>query len=1044
MGDRSSQQDQDAIAWHTAGIRLGTAGLDLREPADPGALTRLLNARFLDERSIGQRDGHTGQTVRDNSDLAPLGGGYSVSGNWVFGHGATISSLNAAGWENAHHPFPGVAQHTFTHRGADVVWTGDRLIVPRDENHGGLGASAFWSRASTVKKYGIPAYLPLQTDSNPPAAVSGDYVETCLTARHRVVVQADGALLTAWVLDRDTSAVLDTTEISGASNNPVNPRVVNSADTPVVIWRDGTSRVMYMNYWTGTQWAGASVLQADVYSFDVCPVAGGFYIAWREGSPSTAVAKVGYFSRVTTQSTPFTYGTALSGITPTGVIALDVSPSGQLGILCDATGLQFRVYSDSLSPVTGWTLASAGAGYSGGVSVRARGLRNSGGQYPWVVHLCRSDSVVVILEGNISGGSITFTSTSRHNSKLASKSWRAGDEVFCWLRSACAGTHYLVAGSLPNPEICGYADREEAIERVSSDDNYAVPLVAADPLDPLNLTFTWIRPFNTGQTYDHGGNVRIGDIKMRPEITSCQFGKCVYLSGSAVRCWDGVRLGDAGFQDYPTVSSVAQGTGGGLTALGKHFIRIYAVRYNARGERFQSAALTHGAVELTGSNTKFTATIKTLPSTNHDDVIFECYRTENLGTTFYLEGVVANNLTAGTVTFEFTMSDATLRTQVGDSHAAGVTAISEIEEFGPLGCSVLAVSGDRMWGIGGQVPPGNAQFSKLKEDGEGAGFDALAGFQVVDTEGGEITSIHPLNDTTVTHQARRLFVIAGTGPDNYGRGSFTIPQIMLADGATHHAGYALTQMGAVFWGQDGPRLLDTSFRVTNISAPIRALAKTLTPSGARARLSEHEVVWYTRSGEALLWSYLEGSRWAQWSGLNVAGCSQDALATTDGRLLRQDSKASGDAGQPFAFVWTTGNLRADQVLGGSTNLRSVGLVGKFEGDHRLRFRVYYNGSPLWTDEWIWSPTDKTWLISGGGYAALTPAQIDALGPVDRSGGYLTHKRVSRPGCQFFRVEVSNIEADAPTYVPYELTLELGAKGGPGRVPVNTFSTSIGR
>ncbi len=247
-----------------------------------------------------------------------------------------------------------------------------------------------------------------------------------------------------------------------------------------------------------------------------------------------------------------------------------------------------------------------------------------------------------------------------------------------------------------------------------------------------------------------------------------------------------------------------------------------------------------------------------------------------------------------------------------------------------------------------------------------------------------------------------------------------------------------------FSGVDGPRLLTTGFAVENISAPVRSLTAGLAPSGVRVSLSRQEVVWYTSSGTAVLWNYQHSSRWAQWSGLDVAGCSSRLLATVDGRLLEESPDAVGDDGQAFPFVWRTGNLRPEELLQGGTKLKAFGVVGAYRGPHTLRFRVYYNGSPMWTDSTVWAPSEDTWLTAAEDLEDLTAAEIDALLPVDRSGAYMTHKRTSRQECSFFQIEVSNIEADGKTYIPYELSLELGvSNNGLGRVPVNAFTTAVG-
>lgn len=87
---RSSVVDADGVAWQTASLPLGTRGLDLRVPIEPDAMTETLNARFDDERTVLQRDGHDAELIHDGSDIANLGPTSHVLGTWVFGHGALV------------------------------------------------------------------------------------------------------------------------------------------------------------------------------------------------------------------------------------------------------------------------------------------------------------------------------------------------------------------------------------------------------------------------------------------------------------------------------------------------------------------------------------------------------------------------------------------------------------------------------------------------------------------------------------------------------------------------------------------------------------------------------------------------------------------------------------------------------------------------------------------------------------------------------------------------------------------------------------------
>lgn len=1036
---RNSYSEQEAITWQPAKLRLGSVGLDLRESAETGALKKLMNARFLDETTLERRNGYAGVQLRDAADYPQLIGPAAENVDtpltptgWVYGHGQLLAQ-NALTSESSHYPIPGVARGTFNFEGTNVAWTGDRLLVVRNDGHPALGHSVFWG---ADPDRGIPAYLPVQTETAPPEMVTGS-IETCLTATSRVVVTTSSTGITAWVLNRDTGAVIAETQLDDAA---LAPRLLRSGSYVIAMWINGPD--LHWSQWSGVAWSAAAVLRADVDYYDVAATDDGLHLLWRDGGTLMA----GKFAGKTTQAVPYTFGTTITttGNAPNGAVALAVAPSGVMAVVYEASdGLKMIVLDSALTAGTQGTL-SADATWDYGITVSARALSSSSnGTHPFVVHAGRSASKVTrVYEIHDNDPSVIVHQDARFNSRVYSKSFRVGNEVFCWLRANNSGTHYLVAGS-HDLQVVGVADREVA--DVAAGGVGLLPTLASVNRDPRSeYALTWARPFITGQTYDRPGNARIGDLNFLPRFSAAQYGDSVYIIGSHVRNWDGVELGDAGFHDYPTITAApVESTHGAsfLTAEGTYRIRVYAVRYNKRGERFQSAAVTSAGATLTGLNNRLVWTANTLPLTNHDDVVLEYYRTEAGGTTYYLENTLANDRTAATVSFSSILSDAELITRQADPHETGVAGDDELEEFGPIGCGILVSAGDRLWGAGGQVPRGRVQFSKLKEEGEGAGFDSLASTQLVDTEGGEITSMAPLSDSMLLFERERVYAMFGAGPNNYGYGAFSTPQVVLADGATTHAGTIATQHGILYWGVDGPRLMTHSLRVEPICLPVRALTAQMDPSGVQVDLARQEVVWFTESGTAVLWNYAgPRPRWAQWTGLKIAGCSPFALVTTDGRLLTELADA-GDDGRPFAFGGETGDLNPEGVLAASAELNRVGIVGTYHGPHRLRMRVYFNGAAMWTDQMVWNPTDDTWLTTVEDLGALTAAQIDALDPTNQAGTYSVHKKTSRHECRSFRVEWSDIYADCATYTPLELTLELGVRGGLGRQAPATFTRS---
>ena len=72
-------------------------------------------------------------------------------------------------------------------------------------------------------------------------------------------------------------------------------------------------------------------------------------------------------------------------------------------------------------------------------------------------------------------------------------------------------------------------------------------------------------------------------------------------------------------------------------------------------------------------------------------------------------------------------------------------------------------------------------------------------------------------------------------------------------------------------------------------------------------------------------------------------------------------------------------------------------------------------------------------------ASSLPVSVDSLNFEDRSGGYATHKRFRRQTCHYAAIEVSDVSSWKPTFTPFELDFEIGAKSGLGRTPAASFT-----
>ena len=1039
---RQSQQDQDGVVWTPVALPLGTRGLDLRRADDPGTLSELLNARFLDDRTVKRRDGHLGYPIQSPPFAENYGfpdTPFRVTDEWVYGHGNRVVSLtNDTG--NAYYPIHTRGGGTFRFEDSDVVFTGDRLMVATPDGPF-FGAEKVnpWDGDGNR---GVQAFLPVQTDEVHPEAITGSYVDVTFTPLYRVVLASTATEVIAWVYDRVTGFLILREAVDTVATTQL--RIINSGGVPVALWITSGGDLK-LRYYYGL-WSDPTVVQAGVNAFDVAATAAGFLVVWR----AAAVVKIGSYTGHKANSTLFIFGTTVptTGTTPNAAVTVTSDDDGFITVLWGSlnAGGHDQVYGRMFTS----DMASAGTGSGPGGSVllaveddhdpltitaTPRKLKTSLGRRGVAVYASASalgvngtHSWEVTLYNSVLSAAPPVV---RYNAAVASKAFSVGNAVFCWLRSGNSSTTFLIANTVMR--MCAIADREESVVPPS----LWVPSVAPDPND--GHTYHWIRKRNVGN-YARVGNARVGSLNFLNPLSTAHYGRSVYLAGSLVRNWDGIALGEAGFHDYPIVISDAKDTtGGSMTPNALYQVRVYPVRYNAKGERFQGPAFTY-SLTMGAAQVKTTLNIRTMPATSQTDIEYEVYRTKAGGGAFYYEGKVTHVLTFA-VSFACTLSDAALGLNTADPFETGVGGKNEIDEFGPVGCAKLITAADRLWGFGGQVPRGAVHFSKLYSPNEGASFDSLStsAMQVMDTQGGEITSLASFNDATiVAFQRDRFYILVGGGPDNYGVGAFGVPQMRSADGALAHEGTIVTPVGIAYWGSGGPRILTPNLTVENISEPVAELATTFVPSGVRVDFSRREVIWHSKGGDALLWNYSNGSRWARWTGLPIAGCSQTALVTVDGRYLVQTEGVDNDDGRRFTFKLATGNVRPEGLLGGSTLLRRFGLVGEYLAAHRARFRIYYDNSPLWSQTVTWVPETATWHVQGEDVQTLTPAQIDALSNVDKAGSYATHHRAKRQHCQFFRLEVSDLGQEG--FIPWEFVFELGSKPGLSRTPVNTFES----
>ncbi len=1079
---RHSNQDADGYVSAPVGIALGSAGVDLRvSPRNRliSALSKLYNAAWKDERVFGRRNGHFRSRLRD-------GNGYQLSGSthergygkWAYGHGRVINSER--------YPQPYQGKGIMTLGDQSVAWTGDRLLSdPGRKKLTWFGESTFWRRDTaedTALQAGIPAYIPTAKLTPLIASNTGFGAEGhdgCIGRVYKLFVTRTRGVVIRLVSRESGQPVINFTFTHGG--DVLSVRSVFSKGRFIVFFATATQI-----YYTSaseenpTQWEDEQLLASCDGDYDIAYINETTYlIAWRDGSEIDAA----YFSGTETVPTLFNPGDPL-GITgtPSGALGITVAPSGTIGIVYAETGTTSVECLDSngvslqtkdeldVEECDRCTISARwlGAGVADAVFVAYAHIPGGGGVIERVTVGKYTAGSVWGAGGNGTSGSPIVPGPSGGtdkriycNADIRTQAWRVGDETFCWLLtksySGIQDTYHLVGGG-GTSVVAGIASAGEAISPETS----VVCSVAPDPVEetygfpdePTTRKWFHVLP-RADESSLPDGTVIVDqvDFDFLPDLRWSRFGAALYTAGAAVQTYDGKSFVESGWTQFPEIKSVTASNGAGSLGLGTNYVyRIYACWRNNNGELFRSPAITTGPYSIAGTDDTFTVLFTAMPFTskNITEVFFEIYRNEGAtaGTTFYLTGRVAGNTFLNeTIEFIDLNSDATIRLNQSDPHNPAIGASVELEEIAPIGCEKIVAHGSRLWMAGGSIPDGVLSFSKLREVGEGLGWNDLAGTLIVDVSARPTVSIASMNDALVALQDSKILLQGGEGPDNLGNGGFPPPNTLpAADGALFDF-TVLADPGLLFWSQGGPRLLSPAgAQIIQVGAAIEPLAKNLVPTGVVAVPGKREVRWYTADGKALLWDYTPtqeapAGRWAVWTGLKVAGATLvdglPALALTDGDVLYEDPILTDDGGAHFALDFATWEMRPSDLIMGNNLLTRVGLTGLAKGPHTLRVWLYYDGARHWNEYFEWA---------AGVDLDLTPIKDTGDAPVSGyttvsnspDGVYRFEKGVRRRPFSTVRARFSDGGAHTNTFEPHEASFDFGSLPGLARVPLRTF------
>jgi len=1067
-GERNGNSEQHSITKGPFSIPVGTAGVDLREGAasrSPVALRELLNGMFLHDRAIAKRNGHIAAPMISYDDYPQVD--VEEVRPWLYGWGdMTYQGFPAAPVKPPYMPRQTRGGGISVLGDSLVGWTGDRFLVRRDDSERWLDSR------------GIPAYLPTSVEDRWDLGTShGEYTDAAVSPTNIAIVYKRSGRLYASVRHRGTGAwILRDLEISASAGSPSvgNGTVVYSNGYFVALWTDGTNLFRsYANDFNPETWVQGTAVANCSGQFDVDVISDSdFIVGWRDGSQ----IKIGYWHGFSQTSVPASSGTVLTtgGATPNGQVAICKGRDGYIGVAWGhAAGANCGVFTEAGAMLINTVSLSATVPDRLAVAGHWNYDSSSRPQFTAFAEVAPG-SVTQVQSRQFTpiGAPVNFPV--RYHCYLATRAFRVGDNVMVGLqlspRAPSSGSVQDFIYLLTQPSTGARAStigawcRGETAGVTPATSSHLMG-VRPEPgqrygaLDSPS-TAKWITTatrtrFFPGLLVDY--QPTIISLDFLPPLRAAQFGAALYCAGSVVQAFDGYQCLEAGLLEYPEVTGVtSKNSTGSLTPGAVRSYRVYAVRRNASGEISMSPAESFTAPAVGGGNNTNTVTFTSNMSASGTDVYFEIYGTDtslSSGSAYYLVASNIPNTASNTISFDDGTPDSTLRNLPTDPRAAQVGAASELLEFALPGCTTLTASGDRLFFSGGSLVPGRVAFTKLREDGEQAGWDQGAGFVDLDATGHEITSLCPFNSSMMAFQRDAIYAVTGDGPDNFGSGSFRPQLVIPGTGALNHQGTGLCEAGLVFWSDSGPRLLTHGFGIEDISQEVEPLARELGSmvTGCVVNGQSREVRWYTSDGRALMWDYSMrgplGNRWAVWFPLRAAGAvyypkSRGAvIVQPDGMVLVEDTSAETDGGNHYEFAFWTGDLRPTELLQGDNRFKWLSLTGEYRGPHELGIWTYYDGAPNWDDFCTWDPTTHLSVVewgSGTGTWDTDPTLWVDPSVQSPDGVYRFRRRLPRDKGALISFRFSDQGAPNNSFIVNEVAVELGMETGLTNTPPRTF------
>lgn len=528
------------------------------------------------------------------------------------------------------------------------------------------------------------------------------------------------------------------------------------------------------------------------------------------------------------------------------------------------------------------------------------------------------------------------------------------------------------------------------------------------------------------------------------QLPIIQVGATLYLGGGYPRVYDGVLLGETGFQLYPPCTqSPSDGGAGNLSAGTYQWVFLYSW-VNANGELIRGPPSPPISLTLAASH-QATMGVGTMPLAMRDLLVaggnsrIEVYRTQANGTVFNRQ----SSLTAGPQNVTANASTITITDNVSDANLAiGELLYTTGGILGweaPPAYSAACAHQQRLL-----IVPSEAPYSFMPSSvwapGENVRFSSFnIGQFPADTGPG--VALASMDGRLIIFTTQAAYTTIGDGPDNLGNNQYPPAQriVSVDTGPVSQAAVVVTPLGIMYQTSKGIMLLGRDLNAQFIGADVEAWStgqwvvrdaflnakaqqvRFLVDTGSDLPGSQTGSLVPTLGGYCLLYDYY----YQQWSVFpNYGGqdsClyqGQYTMVRSDGAVWQESPNSFVDNGATYSSLVETEWIKV-AGLQGFQRLWYVTLLGTYYSDFTLLWDVAYDyagTSPL-------VPTySESVTLNGAG-------QFNLGGPLEVRH-HIGHK------CEAikFRLSDTNIHGSGQGMALSDLSFEYGVRKGVFRLP----------